>query len=774
MKRISLLIFLFFLSICLARAQYDSPKAARDYLLNGVQKIPKTGVPGPMLLKGEQAFPVMVGSVGGDIQAPFVAASHLGKGSVLAFGHGGYLDIRNVEDFDLATLLTNGIKWVSGYTKPRILLKQNSGLASFYAEQGFTVSDIGSQQINAARLADYDVIVVDADRLSADEIIVTQSFIKNGGGLMIGGLGWGWMQLNRGKSLQRDMPGNILLAEAGISWIDGYMEGPHLETQSNISEFFNSDKAIRYVQSTELTTENRLRYGQAFSVAMQTIPLSGPAPFAIDSEFPGRVSSSAARGALTISIDATIPRWHSTGLYAAPGEEITVNLPERFTSKGYKVRIGAHADRLFHLEEWKRHPQVSLVFDLEDSENKVFNPFGGAVFIEVPERQAAELIDVGISGAIQAPHFVLGETNRRDWIEEIRNYPAPWAELEGKDMIISIESSKIRNLDNPDDVLRFWDQAQENNRKLANWIPGDNRPMRIAFDVQISAGYMHSGYPIMSMITDYAEQESMLDMQGDHWGFYHELGHNHQHPDWTFAGSGEVTCNLFTLYNMEYLQGKERLIGDNQRAQKQRIQDYINQGSPFEEWKGEAFLALHMYNQLIEVYGWQALENIIANYTQLSADQRPVTDQDKMDLWMIMYSQDVGENLSEFFEVWGMPITQQAKDKVSHLPMASIDKLLDKMKIQNIVLPSGVLARFRYDDGQFIRREKGNTYEWVEQDIDGNDNSFFAQFNEDDDYYYMSKLGTNMQLRVPKKRGWTQFRYEGNEQWNSLYLTSPF
>jgi hypothetical protein len=34
-------------------------------------------------------------------------------------------------------------------------------------------------------------------------------------------------------------------------------------------------------------------------------------------------------------------------------------------------------------------------------------------------------------------------------------------------------------------------------------------------------------------------------------GFYHELGHNHQRPEWTWSGLGEVTNNLFSLYGGE-------------------------------------------------------------------------------------------------------------------------------------------------------------------------------------------------------------------------------
>jgi len=52
------------------------------------------------------------------------------------------------------------------------------------------------------------------------------------------------------------------------------------------------------------------------------------------------------------------------------------------------------------------------------------------------------------------------------------------------------------------------------------------------------------------------------------WGLFHELGHNHQSADWTFAGAGEVTVNLFTLYIFDKVCGaceesRPNLFGDS-------------------------------------------------------------------------------------------------------------------------------------------------------------------------------------------------------------------
>jgi hypothetical protein len=39
------------------------------------------------------------------------------------------------------------------------------------------------------------------------------------------------------------------------------------------------------------------------------------------------------------------------------------------------------------------------------------------------------------------------------------------------------------------------------------------------------------------------------------------------------------------------------------------------------------------------------------------------------DQWMIRLSRAVGRNLAPFFDLWGVPISQQARDAVQHLPV---------------------------------------------------------------------------------------------------------
>jgi len=391
-------------------------------------------------------------------------------------------------------------------------------------------------------------------------------------------------------------------------------------------------------------------------------------------EFPGAVPDDAPRISQTLEVDPRVPAWHSTGLYAAPGETIAVQIPQETADKGLRVRIGCHKDRL--RDPRRRESAITISEPLDAPLTEACNPFGGPIYIEVPrvlDPTPGAPVRVRIAGAVAAPYYVLGRTSLEDWRRDIRLRPAPWAELEGRRIILSVPSEVIRKLDDPKALMEFWDAALDAQATLAA-IPTERvRPERMVADVQISAGYMHSGYPIMVHLPS---ARVMVDLErlrnnghGDVWGFFHELGHNHQRPEWTFRGTVEVTCNLFTLYCMDKLCGNRNPRGEvTSQYRQRRIRRYLEGGTRFDEWQRDPFLALQMYMQLEEAFGWEAFIKTFAEYRELPPDERPRSDEEKRDQWLVRFSRTVGRNLGPFFEAWGVPTSEEARRSVAELP----------------------------------------------------------------------------------------------------------
>ncbi len=405
-------------------------------------------------------------------------------------------------------------------------------------------------------------------------------------------------------------------------------------------------------------------------------------------DFPGSVPADAPRLSRTVTIDATKPaghttspwsephkhRWHSTGLYAAPGELITVTVPSAVAAAGLHVRVGAHSDANWNRTEWTRMPEIGRRFPISSTTTLAANAFGGLIYVEVPVNADLGRITVMIEGAVAAPIFVLGETDPAEWRSEIRHAPAPWGEIAGRNMIVTIPASEVRDLDDPAAVAETWDRILDLNAELAAWpSPARVRPERFVIDRQTSHGYMHSGYPIVAQLDQPVNLVSVEHLRSEgQWGPFHEVGHNHQSRDWTFDGTVEVAVNLFTLYVYEYLCGipvaRSYREWADPRSQAM-IANYDFDNPDFELWKREPTLALYMYVQLQQAFGWEAYRQVFATYRALSDAERPKNDDEKRDQWLVRFSRQVRRNLGPFFEAWGVPTSAAARASIGELPV---------------------------------------------------------------------------------------------------------
>ena len=703
-------------------------------LLVGVAEIAAPGAPGPLCVYGNQAFPVVTGKVG-KFDEPVVAASRTGKGRVVAFGHDGYFNSEALNTSDTAKFMVNAVRWAGDSSvtdNHQVAVLNLPGFADFLRNHGIQAQDLAGSRWNAS-LKDFDVLCASPAGFSNDDIQAVIKFIADGGGLVAGGLGWGWLQLNPGKELN-DLPGNRLLASFGIIWADGMLDrttANGFSTKDTPELLCHASRALDLVMDYESNKENITPddLAQASSVViraamslpqqdqlllpklhslldenkieiipseekpvtdkeplarliltlqldeMKKIPVEQIKPHLAASAFPGAVPDNSEKVTRTIEVDTGVPEWHSTGLYAAPGQLISVKIPETAVSSGLSVRIGAHNDTIWEHESWKRIPDICKTFPLNKDLTNAANAFGGPVYIEVPEGCKSGSILITISNCVEAPYYILGKTSASEWLGSIRNRPAPWAELETKKVILTLPSTVVRDLEDPKSLMEFWDKVADACADLAGWPLNRVRPERYVPDVQIGGlGYMHSGYPIMTHL-DIAEVEvdkdrMMKNGHGGVWGLFHEMGHNHQSGDWTFEGTGEVTVNLFTLYVFDKVCGTKpgELRDFTSEGRTKMMKTYFAPGADFTKWKNDPFLALLMYIQIQEAFGWDAYKKVFAEYRSLPNSQRPKSDDEKRDQWLVRLSCTVGRNLGPFFQAWGVPTSENARASISNLP----------------------------------------------------------------------------------------------------------
>jgi hypothetical protein len=732
---------------CSARAGESDVRA----LLDGVGTIASPGVPGPLCVFGPEAMVVVAADNGQGTREAVVAAGTLKRGRVVAFGHTGYFDRDGLAAGDTARLLANAARWAGGGaggagaagTKPATATRPAAGPRVAVHRLPAVMACLGGQGIAAKaldqaewtrQLRDFDVLIADPTSLRTDaDIAAVREFLQAGGGLVANGLGWGWLQLNPGKALLTDHPGNRLLAGAGIVWADGCLtsgkagyaapaEPPKLAhaaaaldalaAQADGSAKLRADQlaqagaalaraarslppgdtlllprlaalADKYAASAVPTARKPLKADQALQRALLTWQLQQIAALPAEkvqahpaaADFPGPVDAAAPRVERTVPIDMSVPDWHGTGLYAAPGEVVTVELPASaaaaVASARLRLRIGAHKYALWDKDSWSRCPDVLRVVKLDAPVTRVASPFGGLVYVDVPKGCTLGVVAVKVSGAVEAPYYLHGRTDPAEWRKTIRTRPAPWGELASDKVVLTVPSQYLRTLEDPAAVMDLWTRVLDACAELAARSPRRTRPERYVADVQLTAGYMHAGYPIMTHL-DAAPRmvnAELMRTKGD-WGLFHEMGHNHQSSDWTFAGTGEVTENLFTLYVMEKVCGRGTEAHDALSAASRRRmeQAYFAAGRPFEKWQADPFLGLLMYIQLKDAFGWEAYRKVFAEYRDLPPKDRPRDDGQKRDQWMVRFSRTVGRNLGPFFQAWGVPTSSEARASVAGLP----------------------------------------------------------------------------------------------------------
>lgn len=708
MHRVSLAIAL--LLAGLAHADVAEDRAA---LLAGVDALPKVGIPGPVAVLGDDAFAVLSGRESGRPRAAVAATRH-GRGRAVAFGHSGYLGRSGLETPGGARLVLNATRWAGQRDAPDVrLLAADPRLSTLLREHGCEVEVLG----DLAALTPDQVLIWNG-ALPQPGTLSLIRHVRRGGGLIAAVCPWGTQQLrgSRGFRLHTDLDENKVLGPLGLVFSLGYLNAPApvgflpRPAEADAVHAGRALDALAAGEATPAQLELLAHAVRALPPGNQSFlgrvrehlpsPTRGPTParpFVEPAErlglvlafhrqsglapeqvepapgaeaFPGAVPADAPRLTRRLTLDGRRPGWHSTGLYVPPGEVLTLTRAK--DGPPWTVRVGCHTDRLWSQATWKRWPEVSGRWTLDGRTLRLASPFGGLLYLE-PPRDAGQLT-VEVAGAVAAPSVRLSDPASLEAWPQSRLAPGPWAELHSEHLSLTVPSASVRELDDPAALLAWWDRVLACYAELGQ-RPLPARPERFVADVQLSAGYMHSGYPIMTHLDVATPKDGrpapVLDLERlrreGSWGHFHELGHNHQQRAWTFAGTGEVTCNLFTLYVMDTVVGIEPWQHPWLKGGRARAPQHLEAGAPFAAWQQDPGLALVFYAEVQRAFGWDPFKAALRAYAELPREDLPRSDADKRDRWLLQLSRAVGRDLGPFFQRWGVPTSEAARARLSDL-----------------------------------------------------------------------------------------------------------
>ena len=611
----------------LKRDLFGAAKWRRE-ILGGVSFLPARGMPGGIVVYGDHSYPILSSGVNENV----LGCGHVGKGRIAVFSHDGYVGgiVSGDICMDVATLHSNLKNWASNYK-----YKADSEI---YVWENQTDVQLGPEH----------KLVVWKWTGGSNEAAVQKvaEFVQDGGGLIAGMCPWGWMQLNPGKNLL-DMPiyqsltaGGMCFASDALSVGDinvsqaleepsgGHHLGYSFDKTIETGELGSAAEVIAFGlrHLPDLAIQHLANKLHAFAeVYTAEIQACGPSPEAPASSaeqkalmslcevlcqhnmgmskvpgvevFPGDFTSPPSVRSKPMRFESKRKEYHSTGYYLPAGADVNVKVLSAEGSESWKIRVGAHTDVLYGQEEQRRWPNVCLekpFAPLAGSTLTLRSPYGGLIYVKSPRGEAK--LEVLMEGVVEAPHFDLTDpTSKQQWASR-RTAPGLWADIAGEYITITLPAQSVRDLEAPWDVMSTWDRVVLAHHDLRGTHPSDGQRQFVVCDEQPSAGYMHSGHPIVTGLdvadptatgTDAFLLNNDALLSKGAWGMFHELGHNFQRDTWTFGGTGEVTCNIFTLHAMDVICGLDPWIHEWLAGALGRINQYLQSAAGFPAWKAD-------------------------------------------------------------------------------------------------------------------------------------------------------------------------------------------
>ena len=387
-------------------------------------------------------------------------------------------------------------------------------------------------------------------------------------------------------------------------------------------------------------------------------------------DFPGLPEEGAPLVTRTIKIDSNISGWHSTGLYAPPGAQITFSIGSGPKDK-LSVRIGCHTDNLIHKEvnQWMRLPIMGNTKRVVRGHLKLADPCGGLVYVCVDGGiKRGRTFSVKISGATPAPLYILGETTPEQWKKQLEETKAPWGEIRTPRLIFTMPTESLKKCEKIKEVAELLQKCMALQDWVAGWDEFPDRikaPMRFVVDRQISIGAGHSGYPAMGyMDWDDALVDGSILTSGS-WGLWHELGHNHQGAPFAMEGQTEVSVNIFSMVCQAMGVGisPTEVRGMSPDSMAPGMSTYITDKNLTYN-TAENITQLFLWGELMYYFGCESFRKVNLEYIKRPYDNGTTSDKEKWNWVMKTFGKVLKKDLSMYFEVWKLPIDKSTRGQL--------------------------------------------------------------------------------------------------------------
>jgi Peptidase M60, enhancin and enhancin-like/N-terminal domain of M60-like peptidases len=395
-----------------------------------------------------------------------------------------------------------------------------------------------------------------------------------------------------------------------------------------------------------------------------------------------------------VRVNATYPwsDYRSTGIYAAPGEVISIAVgaaPAGTTVQAWiglhQQKVGTSAPALVAFP-----PFIDLTAGTTQT---ISSPDGGPIYVRAVNNttKGGTVKFQIVQGGTAMPFFLMGRDTHAQWLAAI-NAPnvTPYVEAVSNKTIITFTTDKVKaalTTDPTADIARtakLFDDMIASHDSVAGLDDSSALNMKhehpLHFTPQDVAGYyMFAWYYRTAFCLDCAPLLFTKAFILDGWGPWHEVGHMYQ-GGWEWSNLTEVSVNIYSMEFEKTLGSTNRLIADNSSVAGVKVWDHALQQRPtltaFDSL--DLFERLVMFWQLRLNYGakfWPALHKL---YRDPATRPAFTDDESRRQNFIVMASRAAGQDLRGFLSAWSLKPTAATDAAVQalNLPAADTNALL--------------------------------------------------------------------------------------------------
>lgn len=380
-----------------------------------------------------------------------------------------------------------------------------------------------------------------------------------------------------------------------------------------------------------------------------------------------------------------------TGIFLEKGQSINVLVKQ--DPENLSVSIGQYGiyDDL-ELDSETNGIASMETFALQAGNNEISRASSSGM-VYLVNKSNSETIEVEISGGTKIPLLKVNSTvAEQEQFYNLINSDGdyPFFELEGNYIFGTFQNSQKQYLMNVPvsqiiERLNYWDFCFNKTVEFYGFdnIAGHSASKNMAQRIHVTnpdsgPGYASANHRRITFQVDTGASKDLLTnpLDQSQWGFWHEIGHTFQTPQYLFPDMIEVTVNFSALYIQESLGMNLRIDEDSIRTELKNFMLKDRDERDFYElglisrlavfWTFHRVFGSDYYKAVSQLYRATVITDLPEKNSEIS-----------LQVMIQLFSQVANRNLTPFFLEWGLYVSEETLEICQSYPNLEKDIWLD-------------------------------------------------------------------------------------------------